>query len=327
VLTIVMYHYVRELRRSRFPEIKGLEVAAFREQLGYLRQHYELVSIAEVLAAYDEQKRTGRWPLPRNAALLTFDDGLVDHYTYVFPLLDEFNVPASFFPPAQVVIERRLLDVNRIHFTLASVADKTALAAELMSEIDAARSEFACEPAAKWYEKLAAASRFDAAEVIFIKRALQVALPAALRERIARKLFRKYVSADEHAFAEELYMSLEQIRCLARHGMYVGSHADDHRWLASLSPAEQAHEIDASLEFLRRVGTPLDSWVMCYPYGDWNETLLVELRRRGCALGLTTRVGLATAAEDPLLLPRLDTNDLPKSAHAGANEWTRQVAA
>jgi peptidoglycan/xylan/chitin deacetylase (PgdA/CDA1 family) len=327
VLTIVMYHYVRELRRSRFPEIKGLEVAAFREQLGYLRRHYELVSMAEVLGAYDEQKRSGRWPLPRNAALLTFDDGLVDHYTFVFPLLDEAKAPASFFPPAQVVIERKLLDVNRIHFTLASVADKSALAGELMTEIDAARDEFGCAPAATWYEKLAAASRYDTAEVIFIKRALQVALPPALRERIARKLFRKHVSVDEQAFAEELYMSIEQVRCLVRHGMYVGSHGDQHRWLASLSPAEQAGEVEASLEFLRRVGTPEDSWVMCYPYGDWNEALLAELRRRGCALGLTTRVGLATAAEEPLLLPRLDTNDLPKSAHAEANDWTRQVAA
>ena len=52
---------------------------------------------------------------------------------------------------------------------------------------------------------------------------------------------------------------------------------------------------------------------MCYPYGDANEPLTRVLRSRGCALGLTTRVAVATSADDPLLLPRLDTNDLPRS--------------
>ena len=30
-LYIVMYHYVRELQKSRYPEIKGLEYALFKQ--------------------------------------------------------------------------------------------------------------------------------------------------------------------------------------------------------------------------------------------------------------------------------------------------------
>ena len=35
-LTIVMYHYVREIKNSKFPDIKGLEIENFRRQLNYL---------------------------------------------------------------------------------------------------------------------------------------------------------------------------------------------------------------------------------------------------------------------------------------------------
>lgn len=51
---------------------------------------------------------------------------------------------------------------------------------------------------------------------------------------------------------------------------------------------------------------------MCYPYGAYNDTLLALLRDWGCAIGLTTEVAVAQLGTDnPLALPRLDTNDLP----------------
>jgi len=94
--------------------------------------------------------------------------------------------------------------------------------------------------------------------------------------------------------------------------MYVGSHGAGHFWMNRLDAARQATEIDASLDFLRDLGAPSNHWVMNYPYGAYNDTLLRLLRDRGCAVGLTTRVAVAQpGVDDPLLLPRLDTNDLP----------------
>jgi hypothetical protein len=54
-LSIVMYHYVRELRRSRFPGIKGLETDEFREQIAYIKKHYNVISGADLLAAAEAQ--------------------------------------------------------------------------------------------------------------------------------------------------------------------------------------------------------------------------------------------------------------------------------
>ena len=50
-LTVVMYHYVRDLQNSRFPEIKGCDVRLFKEQVGYIKKHYTPVTVEEVIAA------------------------------------------------------------------------------------------------------------------------------------------------------------------------------------------------------------------------------------------------------------------------------------
>ncbi len=158
---------------------------------------------------------------------------------------------------------------------------------------------------------------------MFVKYMLQVELPENLRNVITDELFKKFVSSDEKSFSKELYMSIDQISCLQRNGMYIGSHGFDHYWLNSLSEDDQRKEIDLSLEFLKKVGSDLSRWIMCYPYGAHNESLLTILKERDCSVGPTTKVGIADLEKDnPLTLPRLDTNDLPKNSHESPNEWT-----
>lgn len=140
-----------------------------------------------------------------------------------------------------------------------------------------------------------------------------MALPEKLRNIIARKLFAQYVSTDEASFAAELYCNTDQLKVMQASGMYVGSHGESHYWLNAVDDNTQRREISNSLEFLREIGSPVDDyWVMCYPFGAWNDQLLTTLGEFGCTLGLTTEVGVANiGTHQPLLLPRLDTNDIP----------------
>jgi len=317
-LTVVMYHYVRRLAESRYPEIKGLERELFIEQLRYLKRFYTPVSGSDVIEALK-----GSTALPSNAVLLTFDDGYLDHFTTVFPLLLREKMSGIFFPPASCVLDGKLLDVNKIHYTLASVPDKSKLVAAIDSAVLELQTEYDLDTPVTYKARYAIASRFDTAEVIYIKRMLQVGLPLHVREMIADRLFAQFVSIDQRAFAREVYMDLDQIRCMVHSGMMVGSHGFNHVWLDQLGPQEQEKEIDGSLAFLQQVGVPTQDWIMCYPYGAWSQSLVSLLRARGCAMGFTTEVSLANLdACDPLLLPRLDTNDLPKSASATPTEWT-----
>ena len=68
-----------------------------------------------------------------------------------------------------------------------------------------------------------------------LKRLLQRELPQPVRAEIVRRLFAEHVTSDEAAFACELYMSVEQIACLRRQGMHIGSHGYAHAWLNHLS--------------------------------------------------------------------------------------------
>src|SRR3990172_11518084 len=97
-LTIVGYHYVRDLNGTRFPRIKGLTVTAFREQLAYLAAHHTFVSIDDVLGATAHPGSGGT--LPPAAVLLTFDDGYADHFDNVFPILIENGIRGGFYPAA-----------------------------------------------------------------------------------------------------------------------------------------------------------------------------------------------------------------------------------
>lgn len=322
-VTIIMYHFVRELRNSRYPEIKGLETLDFIGQIEYILRFYNVISMEELLAAAS----SGGW-LPPNALLLTFDDGYADHYMSVFPILDKYGLQGSFFPPARAVLEHKVLDVNKIHFVLATVEDKAKIVRFIESEINENTSAYGLDAPGTYYEKLAIPNRYDTAEVVYIKRVLQKGLPEELRARIVDKLFAEFVTRDEAAFACELYMNVEQIKCMRRDGMFIGSHGYDHYWLNTLSRQEQEREIDRSLDFLGSLGCSLESWVMCYPYGGYNDSLLSVLAERGCRIGLGTNVAIADlGVENHLALSRLDTNDLPKCRDSEPNLWTQKVMA
>jgi len=317
--TIVMYHFVRDLERSRYPEIKGLSLSGFREQLAYINRYYTPIKMEELI----EAAVSSHVDLPQNAVLLTFDDGYLDHFTNVFPILDESGIQGSFFPPAKAISEHRVLDVNKIHFVLASVQDKSKIIEHLNEEIKANKERFTLQTPDYYYKKLAVPNRYDTAEVVFIKRALQRDLPEAFRSKMIDGLFREFVTQDEAAFSVELYMSQEQLACMRRHGMYIGSHGYDHYWFNTLDRKAQESEIDKSLAFLSQLGCSAENWVMCYPYGGYNDSLIAVLNARGCRIGLTTDVAIADLESyNPLALPRLDTNDMPKQGSAAPNEWT-----
>lgn len=307
-LKIVMYHYVRDLANSRYPDVKGLDYKLFKEQIAYLTKHFSIVKIEDVIEAYDENKLD---MLPENAVLLTFDDGYIDNYTYAFPILDEYKIQGTFFIPGKTFRENVLLDVNKVHFILAS-GDITDISKDVISEIVAAQKEYPeITDIDVLLKNYAIASRFDTKETIFVKRMLQTVLPERLRNEVSSKLFSKYVGVPEEKFAKEIYMNEDQIKTMARHGMHIGLHGYDHYWLGNLPIEEAEKDICRSIESMRGI-IKEDSWVFNYPYGNYNDLVVSCLARHGCKLAMTTEVREANLQKDGrLLLPRLDTNDFP----------------
>jgi peptidoglycan/xylan/chitin deacetylase (PgdA/CDA1 family) len=303
-----MYHYVRDLERSRFPAIKGLSIERFRRQLDHIEARYTPITVEVLQAAVSSHLKE----LPPNPILLTFDDGYSDHFATVFPLLDARGIRGCFFPPAQAVLEHKVLDVNKIHFVLAAVPNARVLLDQVFSFLAEFSAEYALKTREEYLREVTEEHRYDTREVAVLKRLLQRELPEPVRTEIVRRLFAEHVTTHEVAFACELYMSVDQIACLRRHGMHIGSHGYTHAWLDRVTPQAQADEIDLSLKFLQKLGVGSHEWSMCYPYGGFNDSLLQTLRARQCPLGFTAEPRIADlGVDDPLTLPRVDTNDLP----------------
>lgn len=49
-LSIVMYHYVRPIKDSAYPGIKGLEFDLFKEQIAFFRDNFHVITMEEVIA-------------------------------------------------------------------------------------------------------------------------------------------------------------------------------------------------------------------------------------------------------------------------------------
>ena len=312
-----MYHYVRDLQNTRYPAIKGLDIRLFREQLKYFKKHYNFITAAQLIDAYENGTE-----LPPKSLLLTFDDAYLDHYTCAFPLLDEYKAQGVFFVPVKAIMNHEVLIVNKINHVLA-VCDKNinGLVQQVKTLLDPYEGKDGVQTFDYYFDKLAVANRFDCKEVIFIKRLLQVELQEPVRSAIINQLFAQYVNDDEAAFSRELYMSEDQLRCMQRNGMIIGSHGYDHFWLGSLSKEEQLNELTKSIDFLKGLGVDMRTLSIGYPYGSHNEDTLDIARGFGFKLGFTTKVDVASTDDNCLMIPRLDTNDFPKDANAQTNDW------
>ena len=305
-LTIVMYHYVREIKNSKFPDIKGLEIENFRRQLNYLQKNFNIITAEQLIQSVLLNKT-----LPSNSCYLTFDDGYKDHFQYVLPELISRGIQGSFFIPAATIIEKKILDVNKIHLILASTKDKLQLLKGL---------NFACKELGysetnlkEYWNKHGKPDEFDTAEVIYIKRLLQHVLPEKCRQQIIEVLFKKYVGISEKNFSTDFYMSQAEIKKLIENNMYVGCHGYKHYWLNTIPAHEQELDIQLGLDFLKDVGASTENWIMCYPYGAYNENTLNVLKKNNCSIGLTTVPELADLNfHDRFLLPRFDTNHFPQ---------------
>ena len=90
-IPILCYHQFTNEKQAR----QRLEVTAgqFREQLEYLRDHnYSVLTMAQLEKVY-----RGEMSMPDKAVVLTIDDGYRSVYDIAYPILKEFQMPATLY--------------------------------------------------------------------------------------------------------------------------------------------------------------------------------------------------------------------------------------
>ena len=53
---IVMYHYVREIKNSKFPNLKGLEFEDFKKQINYFIKNFNIISHSDLVEILNTKK-------------------------------------------------------------------------------------------------------------------------------------------------------------------------------------------------------------------------------------------------------------------------------
>ena len=292
-LTVVMYHYVRD--RGDDAEagsgIPGMPVRVFEAQLDALSRQHTFVTWLDVRMALQEQR-----PLPISACLLTFDDGIRDHYINVFQTLRSRNISGLFFALDRCDTHGLTLP-HKIHFLLAKLG-LVRLREAIWSELNDVQREQFLQAERRYRRQHPPIS--TERRINLLKAVLQRDLSNEV-DPLLSELFQKHIGSEKE-LAGSYYLSSEQIQEMSAHGMHFGGHSRNHPWFDWIDAKARTIEISSSAEWLRRFEAR--PWAFAYPYGGRSEDSPQILRRHGFLAAFTTQAQFRHS--DPYLIGRLD---------------------
>ena len=110
----VCYHYVRKPDNS-FPRILGTKIEDFEEDIIMLKNRFRMISQDDVLKSYYEGNKEDS---SQKGMLITFDDGLSDHFEAA-KILYENDIKGIFFVPTCIISDHLPANPTIIHYGIA----------------------------------------------------------------------------------------------------------------------------------------------------------------------------------------------------------------
>jgi peptidoglycan/xylan/chitin deacetylase (PgdA/CDA1 family) len=297
MLSIVTYHHIAD-NDPAYPYDPNVADAAplqFRRQMETIARYGTPIGIDDLIRAI------GGASLPRNPVMVTFDDGYRSCHDVALPILREVGVRATFFIATSFVSERKLYWWERIALMLGAARRRSVEVAyprPQRFELD--------DPLI--HEKL----------TDIVKNTMELDVERFL-DGLAAALAVDWSPELEAQHAEQLIMTWDQVRALARAGMDVESHCRRHRVLQTLDDAMLEDELVGSRRELEaQLGRPVRA--LAYPVGrgiNGERRIRDALARAGYQIGMSNKSGVnrwwppplrALAPIDPFDVRRLATD-------------------
>ena len=279
-VSILCYHTLGP-DAEEFDAWTVLRVKDFREQLGFLRKHYDIVSLDDALA----DSRPGKRPL----AVLTFDDGDIGLYTHLLPLVEREKVPVTIYVATSQIEDGRPYWFDRIMNGLQSAGPFSVdLRAQGLKQWDAGDEH----GAQRW------------AVISDILETLKT-VPPDRRQELSEDILRQVGGGAHREFTPLAPMSVAQIAELsASEWVTIGSHSHCHSLLDQLSPAQISESAERSRALLEGwTGRPVRHFA--YPNGNHDETVRGVISGLGFLSATTLGMRLCDKTSDPFALPRI----------------------
>jgi peptidoglycan/xylan/chitin deacetylase (PgdA/CDA1 family) len=275
MLSIITYHHVAD-HDPAYPydaTVADVAPAQFRRQMETVARYGTPIGIDDLIRAL------AGGPLPRNPVMVTFDDGYRSCYDAALPILRAVGVRATFFVATSFISERRLYWWERIAILVGRSRRKAAqISYPSVMMLDLDDSEL--------HDKL----------TDIVKNTAELDVERFLSE-LGVALGVEWTPEIETRHADELIMTWDQVRALARAGMDVESHGRRHRVLQTLDDATLTDELTGSRRELEaQLGRPVRA--VAYPVG---RRINGELRIRAALAAAGYQLGM--------------------SNHSGVNRW------
>jgi len=182
VATIVTYHFVQPALAGPLAGLKRLDLAAFREQVTYIRRHYTPVSVFDLVRAAGTRRPCRR---VRLSCPLTTGTGVI--FIMCFRSWTRCRYRPCSFRSRRRCSTDRVLDVNKIQCVLAAADDVGRLVAAIERRSSDTGTRPGCRHRPSTGEKWWKPSRWDPPAVVYVKRLLQHALPEPIRRAAPRR--------------------------------------------------------------------------------------------------------------------------------------------
>jgi len=297
MLSIITYHHVADHDPAYpyDPNVADATPAQFRRQMEMVARYGTPIGIDDLVRAL------GGAPLPNNPVMVTFDDGYLSCHDVALPILRAVGVRATFFIATSFVTERRLYWWERIALLAGASRRK------VVELVYPQRESFdLTDP--HLHHKL----------TDIVKDTADLDVERFLAE-LAVALDVEWTPEIETHHANQMIMTWDQVRALARAGMDVESHGRRHRVLQTLDVAGLDDELAGSRRELEaQLGRPVRA--VAYPVGrriNGDRRIREALAAAGYQIGMSNKTGVnrwfppalrALSPIDPFDVRRLATD-------------------
>ena len=225
-LKTYMFHY---LRNSQTNSLKNLHYFDSDKFFNFVKKYKDKILTKNNIETliHSENKTL----LDRNI-LLTFDDGLKDHFDEAYKTLNNFGLSGIFFINSNSIMTRQMDDVHKIHFLYGSIGWQ--MLSNIFSQTAA---EFSISLEDYYdYENAYSSYPLDNKNIALVKYAINYKLEADLKKKIIDTIFSNF---SENYIQSSFYLSKEEIAEMDRNDMVFGYHGHEHIPFASLNKVEQ----------------------------------------------------------------------------------------
>lgn len=279
---VVNHHYVRD--DGKYHAITPHDL---RRELRGLAKHYEFIDPEDLTTQTDA-----------STCILTFDDGLLDHYLHVYPVLNEFGIRGIFFIPTEILIARRCTHVQLRHLLLDYLGE-TRFIQEVNARVKS--QYYAIEEFHGTH-----GSRRDTPISRGAKMTLDY-MDHQERYQLLTDIAEAHYVDLENAFTRT-HLTSQNISEMLAAGMRFGAHGHTHQLLTTMNFLEKASELELCVRTFSDA-LELKPDYISYPSSGYDPMVLKISRHLGFRFGFTTIRGENRSLESPLELLRYDCMD------------------